>query len=257
MKIRAYDGERVKPRFKLTLFFISLEKVYRAMRNRQIDKATTLIYVHIGKCGGASLKRAISESPKLKRQYDRVQEVHITKPPIFHNAHYMIVIRNPIQRAISAFNWRYALVVKDGTQRDRFTNEYDILKKYETLNNLGESLYTGQELSERGSTDFENIHHLHERISFYLTDLIAKVNPEQIQFVLAQESLQSDIESMLEVQNDHQIHKHGGTVALQRKHLSATAYTNLKRYMRDDYRALEKLLSVCNTCGAENDVLLS
>ena len=256
MNIRGCVGEQSKERLQSALGVIGLEKLYKAVQTKQLDKSTTLIHVHIGKCGGASLKRALSESPKLKCQYDRVQKVHINKPPICKNAHYLVVVRNPIQRAISAFNWRYHLVVEDGIQSDSFTGEYDILRKYKTLNNLGEALYVKQALSEQVAADFEKIHHLHERISFYLTDLIAKVNPEQIRFVLAQESLDSDIESTLQVQNEHQIHKHGDTVAAQKKQLSAMAYTNLKRYMRDDYRALEKLLSICNTCGAGDEVLL-
>ena len=52
----------------------------------------------------------------------------------------MIVIRNPIDRFISAFNWRYKLVVLDKTQEERFVGEKNTLIKYSRVNNLSENI---------------------------------------------------------------------------------------------------------------------
>ena len=54
---------------------------------------------------------------------------------------YIIIVRGPISRAISAFYWRYKLVVQTGEQRNRFPGEFEILQKYQTLNRIAENLY--------------------------------------------------------------------------------------------------------------------
>ena len=88
--------------------------------------SNVLIYVHIVKCGGVTLENAIEDSPLVKDLFASVHKVHIRKPPILKNASYAIVVRNPIDRAISAFNWRYKLVVTDELQKHRFYGEYEI-----------------------------------------------------------------------------------------------------------------------------------
>lgn len=220
------------------------------------DNDRTLILIHVGKCGGLSLRNALTESPRLRRDYDKILIAHLRKPPVCKNTHYMIVIRNPIQRAISAFNYTYRRVVEKGVRRSESPDECRILEKYKTLNSLGEALYSQGTLSDEVAADFEKIRHLHERISFYLTNFLAQVKPEQIRFVLAQETLNTDIASMLEVNNKHKIHSSYNLVGMEKIFLSEVAYLNLKRYMSDDYIALKKLLSICSSCHAGNDVLL-
>ena len=97
-----------------------MEKSQINNQNNALDNEGTLIYVHIGKCGGSSLWQVIPDSPLLKKRFNNVTKVHISKPPIFNKASYLIVLRNPIKRAISAFNWRYKLVVERSLQRTRF-----------------------------------------------------------------------------------------------------------------------------------------
>lgn len=226
------------------------------IEDRLIDDEKTLIYIHIGKCGGASLGKAINESATLGDKYNKIVKIHINKPKVCNRAHYLIVIRNPIQRVISAFNWRYYLVVEDGAQRNRFLGEQEALEKYKTLNNLAEALYVDNNLCNQAAGNFEKIHHLHERIGYYLTDLLVSVNPNQIRFVLSQETLDSDIYDILCVKNSHTVHKHSDRVDEDRKLLTTKAYANLKYYLKEDYQALEQLLSICKTTNASKEVLL-
>lgn len=220
------------------------------------DNNRTLILIHVGKCGGLSLRNALTESPRLSRDYDKILVAHLREPPVCQNAHYMIVIRNPIKRAISAFNYTYRRVVEKGVRRSESPEEYEILKKYKTLNSLAEQLYVRGYLQHEVAADFEKIRHLHERISFYLRNFLAHVKPEQIQFVLAQETLDRDIEYILGVNNRHKIHCPGAIVEIDKTFLSDEGYFNLKRYMADDYIALKQLLSICNTSHVDSDVLL-
>lgn len=220
------------------------------------DNSKTLIYIHIGKCGGVSLVNAISKSPFIKNKFSSVHKIHIRKPPILKNASYAIVVRNPIKRAISAFNWRYKLVVTDKIQKNRFNGEFEILKKYGTLNSLCEQLYLDEKLNSDVSDEFQTIHHLKENISFYLKPLLDKVSPSQLFAVFATETLNEDIARILNVKNELYIHQNSKKSSANKKFLSEKAYRNLKTYLADDYLYLSKLLTINNTSSADKNLLL-
>lgn len=198
------------------------------------------ILIHIGKCGGSSLRTAIQQSDKL-----RVTDViHVTKPVFLKNKNYYIVARDPISRCMSAFNWRYKLVVVDQSQKDRFKGEYEILKKYETLNNISEKLYdTSGNLHLEAASEFEKIHHLHERISFYLKDFLVKCPHTRIKGVLMQETLNHDIEKHFGV-NSNKIGQEKRNKRDTGNDLSSLGKQNLVRYLHDDYNCLFHLYSL-------------
>ncbi|MEP5760554.1 MAG: sulfotransferase family 2 domain-containing protein [Litoreibacter sp.] len=223
---------------------------------RFADTKDSLVYIHIGKCGGASLWQAIQDSDQLRTQFNKFVRVHVTKPPILKKARYIIVIRNPIKRAISAFNWRYKLVVNEGEQKNRYPGEYAILRKYTTLNNLAENLYVDGELDPTVAQEFRKIHHFKQDISFYLNDLLKVVRKEQIHYVLATETLNEDAEKLLGVTQMAKEHEHANKVADANKNLSDLAYANLKRFLTDDYRAIETLLDLNSSTATSKNVLL-
>ena len=57
----------------------------------------------------------------------------------------------------------------------RFENEYQILKKYKTLNNLAESLYSDKVLNLKAAKEFKMIHHLNEDIAYYTSELLKNI----------------------------------------------------------------------------------
>jgi hypothetical protein len=71
-----------------------------------INKNTKFTLIHIGKCGGFTVETVLKNN-----NYD-FDSVHIQKCTFDSNKKYVIVIRNPISRFISAFYWRYKLVIK-------------------------------------------------------------------------------------------------------------------------------------------------
>lgn len=215
-----------------------------------------LIFVHIGKCGGVTLENALKSSPLVKDLFATVHKVHIRKPPILKNASYAIVVRNPIDRAISAFNWRYKLVVTDELQKYRFEGEHEILKKYGTLNALSEALYQDGVLNLSVADEFQKIHHLKENISFYLKPLLDEISPSQLFAVFATETLDDDISTILGVQNDIYINQNSNQTPDKKKYFSEKAYQNLKTYLKDDYSYLSKLLTMNITSSAEKNSLL-
>lgn len=213
-------------------------KRYCKRISRKFKRPSAYCLIHIGKCGGTSLRSALERSA-----YCDADVVHMKKPKFRSNTRYLIVARDPIARCFSAFNWRYKLVVKEEEQKARLKGEYKILRKYETLSNLASSLYDeNSELVEGVARDFDNIYHLHERISYYLEDFLNKCPQSSIIDVLMTETLTSDIERVLEVNQTVVVHEKKNKAQTLEK-LNGRAKTNLVRYIENDYKALAKLHS--------------
>ena len=113
-----------------------LVKPYRKLC-RKIGIPPKFCLIHIGKCGGTSLKKAL----KVSRRFPGIETVHIQKPVFSSKTRYIIVARDPISRCVSAFNWRYQKVIIRKTELNRFPGEAQVLEKYSTLSNLAEKLY--------------------------------------------------------------------------------------------------------------------
>ncbi len=192
------------------------------------------ILIHVGKCGGSSLLRATELSDKVKI----TGRVHVAKPVFFKNQNYFIVARDPLTRCISAFNWRYKLVVIDGSQKSRFVGEYEILKKYGTLNDIAEKLYDNSgELNLAVIAEFETIHHLRESISFYLKDFLQVCSPSNIKGVFMQETLNNDIEFHLGVPSS-EVTREKLNQRSEGNSLSPLGKRCLVRFLENDYNCL-------------------
>ncbi|MBI96691.1 hypothetical protein CL656_06070 [bacterium] len=240
-------------RSKLNLF----KKIYRFTKFKYFIKNSnkTLIYIHVGKCGGVTLQKALLKSEWIKK-FNSFHTIHIEKPPILDNANYVLIIRNPIQRVISAFNWRYKLVVEDEVQKKRFKGEWDILNKYKNINNLAEQLYRGDQIDRTVEGDFRKIHHLKENIAYYLKDLLLDLNKSQVLEVFATEFLDEDIFRVLKIRNDLNIHRNSNKVSKNKKSLSQKGYSNLKRFLSEDYKCLAKILEFNNTSKTRYETLM-
>jgi len=110
--------------------------------------------IHVGKCGGTTLRLLLGEDQWVERRFRRLKITHIHVPVFSPSDMYVFAVRNPISRLISAFNWRWHLVVELGRQAHRFPGERDVLVKYGTLSKLAESLYVGGELVGPVVADF-------------------------------------------------------------------------------------------------------
>jgi len=197
------------------------------------------ILIHIGKCGGSTCREAILNSEII---IDEV--VHIHQPIIDQYAKYFIIARNPISKAVSAFNWRLNLVKSDAQQKERFAGEHDILLRYSNINALAEALYfeDGTEnIIAQGN--FRSIHHLGESISFYLNDILKKISPDQIGGVLMQETLNEDLLSVFGVSTFLQERRHSNKTPPERMYMSENGIKNLRRFLKDDFTCLDILRS--------------
>ncbi|MCC7096256.1 MAG: hypothetical protein IT472_03635 [Thermomonas sp.] len=194
------------------------------------------VLIHIGKCGGGSLKRGLVNATKNIGPI----VVHMQKPPYRADLKYIIVARDPIARVESAFRWRYRLVVAEGMRDNVYRDEFDILSSYSNLNRLAEELYTEAGLPvAKAQSAMKSIHHIREDIAFYLHDLLEKCEPEQVIAVLMQESLDSDISKVFGYENSFNVRLNRESAT--NGSLSLLGLRNLRRFLADDYEALMKL----------------
>ena len=102
-----------------------------------------LRFIHVGKCGGSTIEKLLVDSTLVSQKYDSVVHDHVCGVSLDTNCDYLICLRNPIERAMSAYEWRMKLVVLDPppNQANRFRGERDVLKVYKSFSDLASKLY--------------------------------------------------------------------------------------------------------------------
>jgi len=173
------------------------------------------ILIHIGKCGGSTVSNAV-------RGFKVMHLVEgITNDP---KNNYVIVIRNPVERFISAFNWRYHLVVDLCQQKDKYPGEKQLLTEYKTVNKLAQNI----------DTFSGYIHHIHEDIYYYLKDFEFRDNVK----IITTENLVNDC-----LELGIHIHKH---LKRNKKEtfLTQQERENLKKYLFKDYEIIERMRGI-------------
>lgn len=211
------------------------ERLRSAMDFVRIPRKGTVL-IHIGKCGGRSVRNGIQHA----KQNTVDLEIHNRRPVYRKDIRYIIVARNPITRLDSAFRWRYRRLVTEGTRRERYPGERDILIKYESLNNLAEALYSQDgTLNTAVARETRKIHHIRENLSFYLSALLRKCHPDQIVAVLMQENLDHDIHRVFGYENT--LREHVNSSPQKDPELSGLAVQNLMRFFEKDYASLMTL----------------
>ena len=196
--------------------------------------------IHIGKCGGTTVDSILAQNNI------RHENIHVKKPVFNSNDKYLIIIRNPIDRFISAFNWRYKLSVLDKIQGNRFLNEKNTLTKYNCVNNFAENIANFDE-------NKTYIHHIHENINFYLYDFLKICKKENIIGIVTQENLEYDMKQIFNISSDN-IHKNKNKTVTD-KYLSKIGYDLLKQHLRKDYECIHKLFAMGCLTQKQYDIL--
>ena len=213
-----------------------------------------LNFIHIGKCGGRTVNVAIRESPTIQNEFARVWRTHVRRPIYKRNTRYLFVVRNPIDRAVSAFNWRQRMVSENGSQRRRFAGELEALSNYESIENLAVELYDGAgRLRDPVARNFRSVHHLREGMSFYLEPLLPRMDASQVFGVLCQETLDEDIETLLGCRSTIRANDNRSN----RVALSQTARSNLGRFLSKDFECVARLCALAELPSAKSDPLLA
>lgn len=206
-----------------------------------------LQFVHVGKCGGSTVSKLLKVSSSVLDRYSLIYESHVDGVVIDAECDYLFCLRNPIDRALSAFEWRKKLVLDDAlpSQVERFSGESKVLNSYGSLSNLAYSLYDSEGMLRQSvARDFDLIHHLRESISFYLDPLIRVLNPSNVLGIICQETLVSDCQEILGVDASLIFERRNENRSLSVSDLDATVLANLKRYLIRDYNCISQLWSI-------------
>ena len=206
-----------------------------------------LQFVHIGKCGGSTVEKLLPLSPIISENYTSFFRSHINGVVIDSNCDYIFCLRNPIDRAFSAFEWRKKLVVQDSLpdQFRRFPGERKVLRKYKSLGIMSRSLYrTDGWLDQAVARDFYSVHHLRESISYYCRPLLDVVTPANILGVVCQETLAADCTRILGVDASEVRERSNSLKRRIDQDLDEVAVKNLKRFLVEDYQCLAAFWSL-------------
>lgn len=181
--------------------------------------------IHIGKCAGSTI------CYELKNNNIKFKELHLKKIDFKKNDKYIILLRNPIERLISAFFWRKKLVYQDKSQLLRFRNEYNILKKIDNIHNLILILENDEKFLENNY-----IHHIKENIKFYLENFLKNCKKENIHAVICKETIREDMKNIFNIEISSHLKKNKNDIKL-----SDDEYNFLKKYLSKDYECIDKL----------------
>ncbi len=234
------------------------------------DVFPNLRFIHIGKCGGTSLLTA------FKDQGIKLQNFHLTKPEFNPNHQYIIWIRNPLRRFVSAYNFSAALINFDTSGLDInkltidnclapsrirhkmihghcFESEYEELVLYfQTANNLAESLsHFDQSIRAKAFRLMSYpLEHISKGIGWYLTNgEFIKNHNKNILFVGKVETINADMKRLsiiLNIPAEVKINKVRENDKLLSSYLSPLAVNNLLSFYREtDYKAIRELYA----CG--------
>lgn len=203
--------------------------------------------MHIGKCGGSTVLNLLHKSPLIAQKYSSFFETHVNGVIPSKSFDYLFCIRNPIERAVSAFEWRKKLVVVDSNpmQVNRFPGEYEALSKYSSLGDLALNLYRENgSLNQQVARDFALIHHLRESISFYVSPLMDVLSPENVHGVICQELMIEDCLKVLSTDPGNVSERRNVAKRSIKDTFSSQALFNLQRYLNKDYQCITALWSL-------------
>ena len=206
-----------------------------------------LQFVHIGKCGGSTVEKLLSASPVVSEKYSSFFESHINGVVVDPNCDYLFCLRNPIDRAFSAFEWRKKLVLDEALpeQVRRFSGERKVLRQYQSLGAMSRVLYRSDgRLNQAVARDFHCVHHLRESISFYCRPLLGVLTPGNIFGVVCQEQLAADCSRLLGVDASGLRERSNESKRRIDQDLDAEALNNLKRFLVEDYQCIAALWSL-------------
>lgn len=195
-------------------------------------------FIHIGKCGGSTIWNVLN-SRKIKLA-SQMTYIHLGK--IRHQPHVsnIITLRNPIRRFISAFYWRYYLVVEEKAQQHKYKNEYEKLSELKTVEAFAQNIKQNGDSIYKGDINSGNfIHQCKQDIYWYLEDIYHRNNPKKVEKIIALENLDEDMENHFGITNIG-LHIHNASGRNYDKSLTKDSYDVLRDVLDMDYKCIDK-----------------
>lgn len=198
------------------------------------------VFLHIGKCAGSSVYHKLiqwSSINNLELEYSHL--AHVTSIDSWDVKKFIIVLRNPIERFISAFYWRYMGTVDTDKQRFRFKGEYEILKECKTVENYVQKIKKEGVKYRDGFQSGYHIQHLPQDINWYLRPLISSNKSDSIYKVVVQENIIEDMKTHFNLNMNIKTHENKNEK--YDRTLSKESQDFLKEILVKDYECIETL----------------
>lgn len=193
------------------------------------------VFIHVGKTGGGTIHH------NLKKILKKYKQIHLKRVVYEPNTKYILWIRDPISRFVSAFYFR----------QHKIPDKY---LTYETVNDFAENLFTPQAQLLYNLSDIEDslLHdtiwhnHMYRDMAYYLNDGQFIIDHHKdIIFVGTQENFDDDMLELKKILGipihtefkNHHIQKYNKS-----KYLSPLAIENLKKNYEKDYYCIELLV---------------
>lgn len=214
--------------------------------------------IHVGKCGGATVAR------ELRRGGYEFEKFHMRRPIVAPERRYVVTVRDPMARFVSAFNWRRQRLrgLLDPERRDadpvwiaKHRAEKAFIEAFATAGSLAESLEPdpGRDVSPAISM-LGVIGHVAEGFRWYLDELLDGIEPYQLLGVVTQENLDQDMHVMFGIRPVLTCHRGDPRDSVD---LSPLARRNLSRVFSEEYRALHRLQLLADRAGVRMSVRYS
>lgn len=231
----------------------------RYLHNKIKKVKTKYIFIHIPKSGGYGLD--ILLTTHLKENYNKI---HLEKIKPVPNEKYIIWIRNPITRFVSAFNY-IVKFIKEPFIYEYIEKDFNFMKtfsKFKNANDLAEKIYSDKDAFKLLSNDstktpmcmikrwwlsmYKNHfcpEDMFKGISWYLDDHFLKNHHKKILFCGQLEYFEEDVAKLCKLLNIENTYKPYNINTLKlSKYLSPLAIKNLKKFYLNDYKCLDKLV---------------
>jgi len=230
------------------------------------------VFIHIGKCAGSF----------ITKQFPQLNRVHMRQPEFSHDHQYIIWVRNPIKRFVSAFNHSKSLIEYqfhtdcfDELYNDKsspyylLTNKinskllyncpfaewksgfnYEVLmSKFDSPNQLAESLTSNSKSVKNQAVELMSnteVEHINKGLGWYLQNGdFVKQHHENIKFVGRVEYMIDDLAYLSKLLGSHitVAEKEREGLIKQDQPLSPLAIANIKQfYEKTDYSVLKNML---------------
>ena len=208
-----------------------------------------IVLMHVGKCSGTFL---IHNIYKIIPKNNFIHIHHANQPinTLSPNPELLIknrgvvkficTFRHPIDRWVSAFNFKCNKFLTKNTPRGQWKNEKEGFQKYKTANNLAEQLYDDDGNPDENAHDFaiNGCDHFKFNLNHYLCNFNKNHNVE----VIRHEHINDDF---LKIFNVETIKIEGQLQPNPKKNdeITLKAYNNLKRFLKQEYDLINNFAS--------------
>lgn len=217
---------------------------------QMISPETSFDFVHVGKCGGTSV------AAELRASGFTFEHFHLRRPLAVPGHRYLVLVRDPVARFISAFNWRYHLLEQDllpsARQEDpivrlRHRAEREFLLQFENVNAFAERLVPPGEYEVSAiRTMMGLIGHVPQGFVWYLDGLLNRIEPEQLVGVISTEHLADDFQKIFGFRLAAERNRNNSPRGTS---LSASGRANLVRELEAEYHMLDRLAELACRAG--------